>query len=41
VALLHDGWQALGAAAERTRANYDQGWILVFEQRFGAYANNA
>jgi uncharacterized protein YndB with AHSA1/START domain len=39
VELTHSGWEALGEAAQSTRDAYNGGWVIVFEQCFGNYAN--
>jgi uncharacterized protein YndB with AHSA1/START domain len=39
IELTHSGWEALGAAAQSTRDAYDGGWVMVFEQCYGEYAN--
>ena len=36
VALTHHGWEALGADADKMREGYNQGWVGVFEEAFGA-----
>jgi uncharacterized protein YndB with AHSA1/START domain len=40
VELSHSGWEALGDAAQSTRDSYDKGWVAVFEQCYGGYANS-
>jgi uncharacterized protein YndB with AHSA1/START domain len=40
VELTHSGWEALGEAAQSTRDSYDKGWVMVFEQCYGEYANS-
>jgi len=39
VELTHSGWEVLGEAAQGTRDAYDKGWVAVFEQCYGNYAN--
>lgn len=34
VTLTHDLWERLGDGARATRASYDQGWGMVFGQRY-------
>jgi uncharacterized protein YndB with AHSA1/START domain len=41
VTLVHSGWEALGERAAALRESYDQGWVAVFEQAYGSYANSA
>ena len=41
VVLVHSGWEALGERAAALRESYDTGWVAVFEQGFGSYANSA
>ena len=34
VTLVHPGWQRLGEAAAKARESYDEGWGVVFGERF-------
>lgn len=38
VTLTHDNWAALADEAEFIRGEYNNGWVHVFEERFGAFA---
>ena len=37
VTLTHENWERMGAEAATLRANYNNGWIAVFEQHFKAF----
>ena len=41
VELEHRGWEALGAEATKSRANYDSGWDYVLGERYGAAAGRS
>lgn len=41
VTLTHENWERMGEEAERLREAYDDGWIAVFEDGFGAHAGRA
>jgi uncharacterized protein YndB with AHSA1/START domain len=41
IELVHSGWEKLGDAGAARRDRYDQGWVIVFEQRFADYARSA
>lgn len=41
VVLVHTGWEGLGDRAAAVRDSYNNGWVAVFEQAFGSYANSA
>jgi uncharacterized protein YndB with AHSA1/START domain len=41
VTLRHSGWEALGAEGAALRERYNKGWVLVFEERYAAFANAA
>jgi uncharacterized protein YndB with AHSA1/START domain len=41
VALEHRGWERLGENAEQARADYDEGWPTVFDQRYGQAAGRS
>jgi uncharacterized protein YndB with AHSA1/START domain len=41
VTLTHSGWEALGPLADEARASYEGGWLMVFDERFGAAAGRA
>jgi hypothetical protein len=41
VTLVHAGWDKLKTGGAERRQSYDGGWVLVFEQRFKAYADQA
>ena len=41
VEVRHSGWEALGAEGTELRKRYDEGWVLVLEQCFAAFANAA
>lgn len=36
--LVHSDWERMGTDAASARANYEQGWAGVFEDRYAAYA---
>ncbi len=38
VTLTHENWERMGAEGAGMRENYNNGWLTVFEQRFGDYA---
>jgi uncharacterized protein YndB with AHSA1/START domain len=40
VELTHQGWEHLGDRAATVRESYNQGWVTVFEQCYGGYANS-
>jgi uncharacterized protein YndB with AHSA1/START domain len=40
VELTHQGWEHLGERAASVRESYNQGWVTVFEQCYGSYANS-
>lgn len=39
VVLRHSGWEALGAEGAELRERFEQGWVLVLERCFAAFAN--
>lgn len=41
VTLTHSRWEALGENADGTRAQYNTGWVLVFEDRYATAARAA
>jgi uncharacterized protein YndB with AHSA1/START domain len=41
VQLVHAGWERLKTGGAERRDEYDGGWVLVFEQLFKAYADQA
>jgi uncharacterized protein YndB with AHSA1/START domain len=41
VALEHRGWERLGENAEQARAGYDEGWPMVFDERYGQAAGRS
>jgi len=41
VTLTHAGWDRLESRGAERRDEYDGGWVLVFEQCFKAYADQA
>jgi hypothetical protein len=41
VELTHWGWEHLGDRAASVRESYNQGWVTVFEQGYGSYANSS
>ena len=38
VTLTHANWERMGEDAEKLRGNYNNGWVVVFEQGFAAFA---
>ena len=41
VTLIHRKWELLGPDAEAARAEYDGGWVFVFDERYGTAAGQA
>lgn len=41
VHLTHSGWEKVGARGADMRERYNNGWVLVFDQSYAAYANSA
>ncbi len=37
VTLTHENWERMGEEGAKMRENYNNGWVTVFEQRFGEY----
>lgn len=38
VTLTHENWERMGSEAEKLRDAYNNGWVDVFENRFGDFA---
>ncbi|HYD89384.1 MAG TPA: hypothetical protein VEA80_18035 [Vitreimonas sp.] len=38
VTLTHENWERMGEEADKLRNAYNNGWVAVFENGFGAYA---
>ena len=38
VTLTHENWERIGEEGAKLRANYNNGWVEVFEQGFGDFA---